>query len=183
MAAAAVLAELHQAHQWIGFGNQVHHDSICEEALEDFVGLSEEDIQEMADGYEKRTQVQGRIPFGLRCIKLLIGVMHWVQDQDRCYRNASTIDIADVNESREIIDISIRRAALRKVEDDQVDTISKAADPEKLKDERKWTDWEPAFETFLSMIPGSYHVSLSYNDLVSEMIACAPLHAAHFRAN
>ena len=116
MAAAAALADLHQALQWIGFGNQVHRDSICEEAgfesLEDFVGLSKKDIQEMADGYEKRTQAQGRIPFGLRHIKVLIGVMHWVQDQDRCYRNTSTGDIADANEFREIIDISIQRATL-----------------------------------------------------------------------
>ena len=93
MAAAAALAEVHQAHQWIGLGNQAHHDSICEEAsfesLEDFVGLSEKDIREMADGYEKRTQAQGRIPFGLRRIKLHIGVMHWVQDQNRCYGNAT----------------------------------------------------------------------------------------------
>ena len=97
MAAAAALAKVHQALQWIGFGNQVHLDSICEEAgfesLEDFVGLSKTDIREMADGYKKHTQVQGRILFGLRRIKLLIGVMHWVQDQDRYYRNASTCDI------------------------------------------------------------------------------------------
>ena len=166
MAAAAALAKVHQALQWIGFGNQVHRDSICEEggfeSLEDFVGLSEKDIREMADGYEKRTQAQGCIPFGLRCIKLLIGVMHWVQDQDRCYRSASTGDIADANEFRETIDISIQRTALRKVEDDQVDTISKAADPGKFKDERKWPDWEPAFVNYLSTIPGSYHVPLSY---------------------
>ena len=202
MAAAAALAEAHQALQWIGFGNQAHLDSICEEAgfesLKDFVGLSEKDIRVMADGYEKRTQAQGRIPFGLRRIKLLIGVMHWVQDQDRCYRNASTGNIADANEFREIIDISIQCAALRKVEDDQVDTISKAADPGKFKDKRKWPDWEPAFMNYLSMIPGSYRVPLSYvvreqedldhdrdfgDDFVSEMIACAPLHGAYFRAD
>ena len=67
MAAVAALAEVHQALQWIGFDNQVHHDSICQEAgfesLEDFVGLREKDILEMADGYEKRTQAQGCIPF------------------------------------------------------------------------------------------------------------------------
>ena len=149
---------------WIG--NQVHCDFICEEAgfelLEDFVRLSEKDIREMTERYEKRTQAQGHIPFGLRHIKLLIGVMHWVQDQDCCYRNASTGDIADSNEFREIIDISIQRAALQKVEYDQVDMISKAADPGKFKDERKWPDWEPAFVNYLSTIPGSYHVPLSY---------------------
>ena len=89
---------------------------ICEEAgfesLEDFVRLSEKDIREMADGYEKRTQAQGCIPFGLRRIKLLIGVMHWVQDQDCCYRSASTGNIADANEFREIINVSIQHAAL-----------------------------------------------------------------------
>ena len=152
----------------------------------------------MADRYEKRTQVKGRIPFGLRCIKLLIGVMHWVQDQDRCYRNVSTGDIADANEFREIIDISIQHSALQKVEEDQVDTISKAVDPGKFKDERKWPDWEPAFVNYLSTIPGSYHVPLSYivreqedpdrdhdfgDDFVSEMIACMPLHGVHFRAD
>ena len=116
MAAAAALAKVHQALQWIGFGNQAHRDSICEEAgfesLKDFVGLSEKDIRVMADGYEKHTQAQGCIPFGLRRIKLLIGVMHWVQDQDRCYRNASTGNISDANKFREVIDISIQRAAL-----------------------------------------------------------------------
>ena len=202
MAAVAALAEVHQALQWIGFGNQVHHDSICEEAgfesLEDFVGLSEKDIREMADGYEKRTQAQGRIPFGLRCFMLLIGVMDWVQDQDRCYRSTTTVDIADANEFREIIDISIQRATLQKVEDDQVDTISKVADPGKFKDKRKWPDWEPAFVNYLCTIPGSYHVPLSYfireredldhdcdfgDDFVSKMIACTPLHGTHFRAN
>ena len=124
--------------------------------------------------------------------------MHWVQDQDHCYRNASTGDIADANEFREIIDISIQRATLQKVEDNQVDMISKAAVPGKFKDERKWPDWEPAFVNYLSTIPGHYHVPLSYivleqedpdhdcdfgDDFVSEMIACAPLHGTHFRVD
>ena len=87
--------------------------------------------------------------------------MHWVQDQDRCYMSTSTGNIADANEFRETIDISIQCTALRKVEDDQVDTISKAADPGKFKDERKWPYWEPAFVNYLSMTPGSYHVPLS----------------------
>ena len=57
MAAAAALAEVHQARTWIGFNTQAHCDSICNEAsfesLEDLVGLTEKDIREMADGYEK----------------------------------------------------------------------------------------------------------------------------------
>ena len=54
MAAAAALAEVHQALPWIGFNTQANHDSICNEvglkALEDFIGLTKKDIREMADG-------------------------------------------------------------------------------------------------------------------------------------
>ena len=92
--------------------------------------------------------------------------MHWVQDQYHCYRIAFTGNIADANEFREIIDISIQRAALRKVEDNQVDTISKAADPGKFQDERKWPDWEPAFVKPLSYDWDPYNVcfpSCSYH--------------------
>ena len=74
MAAAAALAELNQALIWIDQGNR---DTICEEAgflsLEDFIGLTEKDIQDMAEEFSKRTVAQGRIPFGLLHIKLLLG--------------------------------------------------------------------------------------------------------------
>ena len=40
--------------------------------------------------------------------------------------------------------------------------MNKAADPGKLKDERKWTEWEPAFVNYLSTIPGVTGVPLSY---------------------
>ena len=68
----------------------------------------------------------------------------------------------------------------------------------RFKEERKWPDWEPAFVNYLSTIPGSYHMPLLYivqeqedpdhdrdfgDNFVSEMIACTPLHGAHFRAN
>ena len=84
MAAAAALAELNQALIWIGFGKQGNMDTICEEAgflsFEDFIGLTEKGIWDMAEEFSKCTVVQGRISFGLRCIKLLLGLMHWVQD-------------------------------------------------------------------------------------------------------
>ena len=110
---------------------------------------------------------------------------------------ASIDDVQDADEFRGILDVAIQRAALRKVEDDQVETISKAADPGKFKDARKWPDWEPAFINYLSRIPSSYHMPLSYvvrenedpadrdfgEDFQAEMIACAPLHGAHFRAD
>ena len=195
MAAAAALAELHQALIWIGFGDQGNRDTICQEdgllSFEDFVGLTEKDMRDMAEEFSKRTVVQVRILFGLRRIKLLLGVMHWMQDQDRYYRMASINDVQDEDEFRGILDVAIQRTSLRKVEDDQVETISKAANPGKFKDERKWPDCEPASINYLSTIPSLYHVPLSYvvrenddhaherdfgEDFQAEMIACAPLH-------
>ena len=116
----------------------------------------------MAEEFSKCTVAQGRISFGFCHIKLLLGVMHWVQDQDRCYRMASIDSIQDADEFQGILDVAIQRAAIQKVEDDQVETISKVADPGKFKDECKWPDWEPAFINYLSTIPGSYHMPLSY---------------------
>ena len=54
---------------------------------------------------------------------------------------ASINDVQDVDEFRGILDLAIQRAALRKVEDDQVKTISNAANPGKFKDKRKWPFW------------------------------------------
>ena len=94
--------------------------------------------------------------------------------------------------------MSIHRAALRKVDDDQVKTISKAADPGKFKDECKWADWEPVFTNYLSTIPGVYGIPLSYvirenvdpqhdqdfgEDFTQEMISCASLRGANFHAD
>jgi hypothetical protein len=46
-----------------------------------------------------------------------------------------------------------------------VDTNTKAADPGKFKDERKWPEWSKAFVNLLSVIPGvtgiPYHTSFA----------------------
>ena len=88
------------------------------------------------------------------------------------------------------LSIAAQCASFRKVDTDQVDTISKVADPGKLKDERKWPEWYPAFVNYLSTIPGVYGVPLTYivreneapdhkrdfaGDFTEEIIACAPL--------
>jgi hypothetical protein len=49
-----------------------------------------------------------------------------------------------------------------KIKQDQSDTVSKAADPGKFKDERKWPEWEPFFVNYLSTIHGVSGVPLSY---------------------
>ena len=43
-----------------------------------------------------------------------------------------------------------------------MDTNTKAANPGKFKDKRKWPEWEKSFINYLSVIPGMSGISLSY---------------------
>ena len=149
--------------------------------MEDFAN----DIRDMAESFSKCSPAVNRINFGMRRIKWLIAMMHWCQ-----------VAIADA--FKEALQVSAQRALLRKNDSDQVDMISKAADPGKFKDEKKWPDWEPAFVNYLSTIPGVKGIPLSYvvctnedldhetnfeGDFVACSIACAPLNDTTFRAN
>ena len=136
----------------IGFDDGDERVSIMEAGLadfEDFRYLVDKDIRDMADEFGKRTQANGRIVFGLGRTKKLIGVVHWVQD---CFRASDTPNHAHFN--LEVMYQSLSLAQIRKSDIDLVATNSKAADPGKFKDERKWPEWEKAFTNYLSIIPG-----------------------------
>ncbi|KAI2492054.1 hypothetical protein MHU86_22513 [Fragilaria crotonensis] len=91
----------------------------------------------------------------------------------------------------------IRYLIVRMIEKDQSDTVSKAADPGKFKDEKKWPEWEPAFVNYLSTIPGVNGIPLSYvvredetppagseyGSFNERAIACAPLSGDVFQAD
>jgi hypothetical protein len=98
---------------------------------------------------------------------------------------------------REALDTAYYRADVRKVEKDQADTVSKAADPGKFRDEKKWPEWEPAFVNYLSTILGVSGVPLSYvvrdkeipdgtveySSFNEQAIACAPLTGPTYQAD
>ena len=136
MAAAAALADVNKCLLWIGFMVQGHQDSIIEEAgfmsLSSFIDGSKMDIRDMSESYMKRSGANCII-FSLCHTKLLVGIMHWAQDNDRCSREPTFDDIPDGDTFK--LPRSIERANLHKVDQDQVDTISKVADPGKFKDE------------------------------------------------
>ena len=96
----------------------------------------------------------------MRRTKWLIAMMHWVQDFSRCSRQSTIDDFVTANDFKQALSTAVQRVSLHKVDMDQVDTISKAADPGKLKDERKWPEWYAAFVNYLSTIPGVYGVLL-----------------------
>ena len=70
--------------------------------------------------------------------------------------------MANSDEFKEVLFVSAQWASLRKPDAEQVDTISKAADPGKFKDKKKWPDWEAAFVNYLSTIPSVRGVPLLY---------------------
>ena len=202
MADAAAFAEVNQCLQRTGFTDVQHRNSIIVEggfnSLNDFFDVTETNIGNMAESFSKRSPAANRINFGMRRIKWLIAMMHWCQDHQRCSEEPDIADFANADAFKETLQVSAQRALLRKNDSDQVDTISKAADPEKFKDEKKWPDWEPAFVNYLSTIPGVKGIPLSYvvcanedqdhetnfeGDFVAHSIARAPLNNATFRAN
>ena len=202
MAAAAALADVHHCLEWIGFGDVQHRNAIIDEGgfdrLTDFYDINKTDIRDMAESFSKRSPATNRIIFGMQRIKWLISMMHWAQDHQQCSEDPDLDDIANAEEFKEALIVLPQCASLQRTDTEQVDTISKAADPGKFKDEKKWPDWEPAFVNYLSTIPGVRGVPLSYivreneapdhemdfgNDFTARSIACAPLNDSSFKAN
>ena len=190
-----------QCLEWIGFGIPNQWASISTEAgfnsLDDLNDIEEKDIRDMDDSFQKRT-IANRINFRMRHTKWLIAMMDWVQDFYPCSKQPTIDDFITANDFKQALSTTAQCASLHKVETDQVDTISKAADPGKLKDERKWPEWYPAFVNYLSTIPGVYGVPLSYvirenqapdhmrdfdGDFTEEIIACAPLDGPKFQVD
>jgi hypothetical protein len=142
--------------EWIGFGIAATRERIRVEGFgtfEDLNSMKEKDIRDLAESYGRRTIGDGRFIFGIRRTKYLIGLVHWVQDFTRI-NGTPSMDVfnGDPAAFRTELDLAYHRADVRKVESDQSDTVSKAADPGKFKDERKWAEWEPAFVNYILTI-------------------------------
>ena len=148
----------------------------------------------MADSSQKRI-IANRINFGMRRTKWLIAMMHWVQDFYCCAKQPTIDDFVTASDLKQALSTAAQCASLCKDDTNQVDTISEVADPGKLKNERKWPEWYPAFVNYLSTIPSVYGVRLSYvvrenlapdhmrdfeGDFTEEIIACAPLDGPKF---
>ena len=128
------------------------------------------------------------------------GGVQWVQDF-ACVSGTPSLAEFDGNQAafRDELDVlASNRVDVRKIEKDQSDTVSEAADPGKLKDELKCPQWEPAFVNYLSMMmPGVNGVPLSYvmrekeepnmetafESFNERAIACFPIEGAVFQAD
>ena len=196
----AVLPVMDQILTWIGFDNEATRLRLQTESFESFADIlemSDKDIRDLADSYTRRTVADERSIFGSRRTRYLTGLIHWVQDYERIGEQPTIEGIASAAEFRAALPEANQRANVRKVEKDQSDTVSKAADPGKFKDERKWSIWEPAFANCLSTIPGVNGIPLSYvireleapnrtaefTNFNEKAIACAPLTGATYQAD
>ena len=144
-----VVNMMDQALIWIGFDNDATRNRIQVEgfkSFDDLKSMKEKDFRDFAESYGRRTAADGRFLFGVRRIRYLIGMIHWVQDFVRIGGTAGLEEFnGDGAAFCAALETAFNRADVRKIEKDQSDTVSKAADPGKFKDEKKWPEREPAF--------------------------------------
>jgi hypothetical protein len=122
--------------EYCGFNLQANRNDIAAdgfESFEDMLTLTEKDITSLAKGFAERAVAQGRIIFGLRRTNLLKATIHWAQDF-RCISKEVTLEgIDDAADFRNAIKTARQRAQIRKHSAEESDSLSKAADPGKLK--------------------------------------------------
>jgi hypothetical protein len=131
-------------------------------SFDDVLIMKAKDVRDLAESYGRRTIADGRAIFGLRIARNLIGLAHWVQDFARVGEEPNLLGIDNALQFRTALDEASTRADVQKVEKNQSDTVSKAADLGKFKDKCKWPEWEPEFVNYLSTIPGVNGIPLCY---------------------
>ena len=77
------VTSLQQILHWIGFTIEDHRENICTQSLgsyNEIQSLTEKDCQAIATDWASRTVNNGRFHVGLRRLKSLQALVHWVQD-------------------------------------------------------------------------------------------------------
>ena len=191
--------QIRQILTWIGFNNDAERDDIIDDAMttyDDILCLTIKDITALATDFGNRTAANGRVCFGSRRTKKLQSVAFWVKDFYRISLTPTTNELDRASFATELTRARAREEVrLQMVA--QSDVKSKAASPGPLVSESTWTEWEPKFANYLSVIMGINGVPLSYvireNDLpnrqgphadfVDETIACTPLEGESYEAD
>ena len=107
---------------WIGFDADATRERIRAkgfDTFDDLATLKEKDIRDLAESYRRRTVADGRAIFGLRRIRYLIGLTHWVQDFGRVGQTPTIEGIEDAASLCAALDEAYYRADVRKIEKDQ----------------------------------------------------------------
>ena len=184
---------------YCGFTSAVQRERISNESFMDYTDLQqakEKDITELSESFQKRTPATQRIIFGQRRVLKLKSTLHWARDFRRINAHPS-LDGLNRAGFLTALDTAKRRQEIRLEEMANSDQVMREASPGPLVSEAKWTEWEPAFENFLSSgfgadgVPLSYVIreqefpdpDATYNDFTEQAIACAPLFGPAFDAD
>ena len=193
-------SQIKQILHWIGFITDAQKDTVYGDAISSFAdlnGLAGEDIDSMARSYASRTQADGRIHIGIRRMKRLKSLIHWVQDFRRISK-VPTVSAMSGTVFLTALATASERAQIRKQHRDDSDVLAKDASPGPLKSERDWVDWESKFVNYCSTLSGVDGVPLSYvirdnhnpppdghgyAGFLDKTIYCAPLSGSYFDAD
>ena len=108
----------------------------------------------LAKGLSDRTVATGKISFGLHNNNLLKASIHWDQYFRKISRTPSLIGIINAAELRATIEAERQRARIRKYSLEESTSLSKAADPGKIKRHKDLIKFSKAINNYLSTILG-----------------------------
>ena len=126
------------------------------------MSLTEKDIGNLSKGLSDNTLYNGRVIFGLSQTNLLKSAVHWVQYLQRISKEPTLHDIEDTSTFKERIDAAKVWAAIQNHNDDESDSLSKAAYPWNMKKQNQSIAWLRSIGNYLSIILGQNRVPLSY---------------------
>jgi hypothetical protein len=124
-------------------------------SFENIMSLSEKDVSSLAKGFAERTVASGKILLGLRRTNLLRATVHWAQDFRRISRAPTLDGIGAMPDFKAAIETAKQSAQIRKHNAEELDSLSTASDPGKLKRQKDWLVWSRSLTNYLSTILGS----------------------------
>ena len=185
--------------EWMGFDVEADRVVVADEAgllnLGSFAHLDKTGVTALTESLRKRVPEDTRVHVSKGKQDMLLNAANWVGDFLRTSRDP----VIPVNEAgepdqelfEEALLLAKSRSEARKYKKDNSKTLSEAAEPNKLKEDKDWYEFSDQFFIYLSAIPGVMGVPLSYviraqaepdddrewedDEFEEQMIARAPL--------
>lgn len=142
--------------EWIGFNQEATHACIREEVFETFADLAtmkEKDIRDLAESCSRCTVADaGRAIFGLRRIRYMIGLIHWVQDLVESVKHQPWKAWTKLSHSGMLWTRPISALMSERLRRTSPIPSARLLTPENSKMKgNAWPEWEPAFAKQLSL--------------------------------
>ena len=190
--------------EWMGFGDEDERIVVADEAgllnLRAFATLDKPGVTALTESLRKRVPEDSRVHVSKGKQDMLLNMANWVGDFLRTSRVPEIPVDDDGNQDQELFEEALllakSRADARKYKKENSKTLSEAAEPKKLKEDKEWYEFADQLFIYLSAIPGVMGVPLSYviraeeepddnrewedDEFEDQMIARAPLQGPAF---